>query len=84
MVAALGLSACSSDPGPRRVAQDIIESEAHENPELDEECLLAELKKYSDEQLEDIANGLDSTNEETRAASQAALQAYQISLASCL
>jgi hypothetical protein len=57
-VGMLALSACSSNPGPKRVAQDIIESEAIANSSLDKECLLTELDKFSDDELKAIAENL--------------------------
>jgi cytochrome c553 len=59
----LALSACSSNPGPRRIAQDIIEAEANVNPNLDEKCLLDELEEFSDSELNQIANNPTAEND---------------------
>ena len=83
-VALLGLSACTSDPGPKRVAQDIIKAEAILNPNLDEECLLAELEKFSNSELKDIDADLQADNSDRNAAGAAALTAYEFSLSSCV
>ncbi len=83
LVGLVALSACESDPGPRRVATDIIETESLANPELDEDCLLGQLESYTDSELEAIASDLDSENVETRAAGSAALDEFQAALESC-
>lgn len=83
-VAALLLaSACTSDPGPKRVAQDIIEAEAFRNPELDEECLLRELDRYSEDDLRAIDDDLASSDQARNDEGEAALLAYQRSLEVC-
>lgn len=92
--ALLGLTACTSDPGPKRVAQDIINSIDLENEiraeqgldpiVADEECLMAELDKYSDGDLEEIADDLAADNSERNAEGETALKAYELSLARCV
>ena len=81
---ALAFTACASDPGPKRVAQDIIEAEAFRNPDLDKDCLLRELDRYSDSDLRQISSDLNSDNAADREAGEAALLAYQRSLEICL
>ncbi len=83
VVALLALAACTSDPGPRKVAEDIIRAEALENPSLDEDCMLAVLDDFDDEQLEQIAGDLGSSNADTSAGGQAELDAYQAALEAC-
>ncbi len=83
-VGAVLFTACASDPGPKRVAQDIIEAEAFRNPDLDKDCLLRELDRYSDDDLRQISSDLNSDNAEDREAGEAALLAYQRSLEICL
>lgn len=77
-------SACTSDPGPKQVAEDIIKAESLNNPDLDEECLLRELDRYSDGDLRAIAEDLDSSDPARNEAGEAALLAYQRSLEVCL
>lgn len=84
VVALVGLSACTSDPGPKRVARDIIQAEAISNPALDEECLLSELDKFSNDDLKAIDEDLGADNSERNAEGEAALAAYEISLSRCL
>ncbi|MEP1125949.1 MAG: hypothetical protein ABJH68_18870 [Ilumatobacter sp.] len=83
VVAVLTLGACSSDPGPSRVAQDIIKAEALENPALDEECMLDALEGFDDEALEAIADDLASSNADTQAAGESALADFQAALDAC-
>ncbi len=83
VLAALALGACSSDPGPKRVAQDIIKAEALANPELNEECMLEALDGYENEALEAIAGDLESSNAETQAAGESALADFQADLDAC-
>ena len=83
IIALFMLSACTSDPGPRRVAQDIIKAEAEANPDLDEECMLTALEAFSDSDLEDISTLLDSANEDTQVEGQAALDEFQAALTAC-
>ncbi len=82
-VALLALTACTSNPGPSRVARDIVEAEAEINPDLDEECLLTELERFSDSQLSAIADDLAATDEQRNADGERALAAFQLSLESC-
>lgn len=82
--AVLLFSACTSDPGPKQVAEDIIKAEAFNNPDLDEECLLRELDRYSDQDLRDIAADLNSSDSARNEAGEAALLAYQRSLEVCI
>jgi len=88
LVAGIGavavFSACTSDPGPKQVAEDIIKAEALNNPDLDEECLLTELDRYTDSDLRDIAANLNSTDPARNEEGEAALLAYQRSLEVCL
>ncbi len=83
VVGVLALSACTSDPGPKRVAQDIIKAESEMNPELDEECLLDELDNYSNEELVAIADGLEATGPD-QVEAEAALEKYQADLETCM
>jgi hypothetical protein len=58
-VLALGaLSACSSQPGNRRVVRDVIES--LQLPPAEEACMLDRLEGYTDNELDAIANENES------------------------
>lgn len=83
IVALLSLGACTSDPGPKRVAQDIIKAEALANPNLDEQCMLDALDEFSSGDLETIAEQVESENADTVAAGQVELDAFQSALEAC-
>lgn len=83
LAAIIALGACTSDPGPRRVAQDIINAEAENNPDLDRECMLDALGEFSDDDLESISQQLDSANTETQAEGEAAFAEFRRSLSAC-
>ncbi len=53
MLALGALSACSSQPGNRRVVRDVIES--MQLPPAEEACMLDRLEGYTDDELDDIA-----------------------------
>lgn len=83
VVGLLALSACTSDPGPRRVATDIIEAEAENNPDLDVECLTDAVDEFSDDELTAIHNDLTASNAEQNADGEAALEEFRQALAAC-
>lgn len=83
VVALVGLSACTSDPSAKRVAEDIIKAEAVLNPDLDEECLLAELDKFSNDDLKAIDEDLEADNSDRNTEGETALRAYELSLGRC-
>lgn len=80
------LGACTSDPGPKRVAQDIVESERETGTitESEAECLLGKLENYSNDELVEIDEGLDKgEGSEDREAAERALTAYELDLSAC-
>ena len=79
----LTLSACTSDPGPKRVAQDIIETEAMNNPKLDEKCLLDKLDTFKDKDLAAIAEGLTKTGSADENTAKDALAKFTAALETC-
>ena len=90
VVALVGLSACTTDPGPKRVAEDIIKTEAYNAeqagdpwPEGVEDCMLERLGEYSDDELSSIAEDLDAQNAARNEEGEAALAAYEADLAGC-
>ena len=89
-VAFVGLTACTSDPGPKRVAEDIIKTEAYNAeqagepwPEGVEECMLDRLGEYGDDELTSIADDLAASNATRNDEGQSALDAYEADLAGC-
>ena len=79
----LALGACTSDPGPKRVAQDIIKAESLANPDLDEECLLERLDAYSNDQLVSISEGLVKENSADQAIAEEDLAKFKADLETC-
>ena len=58
-VAVLGLAACLSNPGPKTVAQDVVDGLTEDSvvtPEQ-QQCLQQKLDGYSDDELSAIAAG---------------------------
>lgn len=83
VVGLLALSACTSDPGPKRVVQDIVEAEAVRNENLNEECMLDAIDEFSDEELEKIANDLDSSDENAAAQAAEGFDSFSAALEAC-
>jgi hypothetical protein len=84
VVGLLALGACTSDPGPKRVAQDIIKAESLANPDLDEECLLERLDDYSNDELVSISEGLEKQNSADQVAAEDDLAKFQADLETCI
>ena len=83
VVGLLALGACTSDPGPKRVAQDIIKAESIANPDLDEECLLERLDDYSNDELVAISDGLAKENSADQAVAEEELAKFKADLETC-
>ena len=58
-VAVLGLAACTSNPGPKTVAQDVVDglTEDGEVNASEQQCLQQKLDGYSNDELTAIAAG---------------------------
>jgi hypothetical protein len=84
VVGLLALGACTSDPGPKRVAQDIIKAESLANPDLDEECLLERLDDYSNDELVSISEGLEKQNSADQVTAEDDLAKFQADLETCI
>jgi hypothetical protein len=86
LVGLLALTACTSDPGPRRVAEDIIEGEYEEGniTEAEHDCMFAVLKDdYSEDELVTIAELIESTNEANVAEGEAEVARLRNDLSAC-
>jgi len=82
LVAVLGLAACTSDPSPKRVAEDLVRTEAS-SPE-EEECMLDVIDDYDDEfGINDLGSDANSDNPEISGPAQAALEDFEADLAAC-
>ena len=79
LVAMLGVSACTSDPSPTRVAQDLVKTETEGQPKV-QECMLGVIDDYDLDQL-----GADSVgdNAEKAKAADAELVKFEADLAAC-
>ena len=78
VIAVLGVSACTSDPSPTRVAQDLVETVAS-TPE-EEECMLDVIDQYD---LDELGSDATNDNPEISGPAQAELDAFEADLAAC-
>lgn len=86
LVGLLALTACTSDPGPRRVAEDIIEGEYEQGniTEAEHDCMLDVLdENYSKDELERVAGLIESSNEANVAEGEAAVTQLRNDLSAC-
>jgi len=75
------LSACSSDPSAKRVAEDLIDTLA--TTEAEKQCMLDILDGYSTQQLEDLGNAVNEGDQAEQTAAQRQLDEFQARLSSC-
>ena len=78
-VAVLGVSACTSDPSPERVAQDLVRTQAQDFPEI-EECMLGVIDDYD---LNDLGDKANSSNPEISGPALAELDEFEADLVDC-
>jgi hypothetical protein len=78
-VAVVGLSACNSDPGRKRVVEDIIKTSVNQGDltEAQGDCMFDKVEGYSEGQLEEIAASADDAGPGT------AIELYEADLAAC-
>ncbi len=79
VVAAVGLGACSSDPGPKRVAEDIIDTAVLQGDLTEEQgkCMFDRVEAYSDDDLEAITKSAGDAGPGT------AIELFEADLAAC-
>ena len=82
LVAALGVSACTSDPSAKRVAQDIVKTETADEPEV-QECMLKVIDGYSESELEDLGNDSLDGDVAAKAAADETLAKFEADLTAC-
>ena len=82
LIAGLGVTACSSKPSAKRVAEDLINTLAETDAERD--CMLAKVDVYSKDELDQIGEDAESGDEAAKAAANAELDKLQAELESCL
>jgi hypothetical protein len=80
-VVVLGVTACTSDPSPKRVAEDLINTLAETDEER--ECMLDILDGYSAGELEDLGNAVNEGDQAEQTAAQTQLDEFQARLSSC-
>jgi uncharacterized lipoprotein len=79
LLAVLGVSACSSDPSPQRVAEDLVKTVAQDHPEI-EECMLEVVDSYD---LNDLGEKANNENPEISDPAQAELDEFEADLVAC-
>ena len=83
LFAGLGVTACSSQPSAKRVAEDLINTEAKTDEERD--CMLAKLDAFATkDELEKIGEDAESGDVAAKAAANEKLDQLQVELESCL
>lgn len=82
-LAALTFAACTSEPSPHRVAEDLINSLAETDEERD--CMLEILDGYSNDDLESWGNAIETGEPGTASydEAQAQLDGLQADLETC-
>ena len=82
LIAGLGVTACTSTPSAKRVAEDLINTLAETDAERD--CMLEKVDVYSKDELEQIGDDAENGDEAAKAAANAELDKLQAELESCL
>jgi hypothetical protein len=82
IVAVLGVSACTSDPKAKRVAEDIVKTETQDEPEV-QACMLEVIDGYTTSELEDLGNDANDGDAAEQAAADEALAKFEADLAAC-
>jgi len=78
-VAVLGVSACTSDPSPTRVAEDLVKTQTQDFPEI-QECMLGVIEDYD---LDDLGNDAASETPDVRDPAVAELDRFEADLVAC-
>jgi hypothetical protein len=78
-VAVVGLSACNSDPGSKRVAEDIIQTAINQGDltEAQGDCMFERVEQYSQDELDLITDSADDAGPGT------AIELFEADLAAC-
>jgi hypothetical protein len=79
LLAVLGVSACTSDPSPTRVAQDLVNTVAQDQPEI-RDCMLGVIDEYD---LDDLGDKAISENPDVSGPALAELDKFEADLAAC-
>ncbi len=78
-VAVVGLSACNSDPGRKRIVEDIIETSVNQGDltEAEGKCMFDKVEGYSEDQLEEMTATANDAGPGT------AIELFEADLAAC-
>ena len=78
-VAVVGLSACNSDPGRKRVVEDIIQTAVEQGDLTTEQgdCMFGKVEGYSEDQLKEITASAEAAGPGT------AIELFEADLAAC-
>jgi hypothetical protein len=79
VIAVLGVSACTSDPSPNRVAQDLVKTQTQGFPDI-EECMLGVIDDYP---LNDLGSDANNDNPEISGPANIELDAFEADLMAC-
>ncbi len=79
VIAVLGVSACTSDPSPNRVAQDLVKTQTQGFPDI-EACMLDVIDEYD---LDDLGDNATSDNPEISGPAIAELDDFEADLVAC-
>jgi hypothetical protein len=86
LVAVVGLSACTSDPSAKRVAQDLVNTVTMEpggGGEKVRDCMLEVIDGYTTDELEALGNNAQSSDKAKAAEADKALKKFEADLAAC-
>jgi hypothetical protein len=78
-VAVLGVSSCTSDPSPNRVAQDLVRTQTQDHPDI-QECMLGVIDDY---ELNDLGEDANNENPEISGPALAELDDFEADLVAC-
>jgi hypothetical protein len=81
-VSLLGLTACSSDPSAQRVAEDLVNTVAADEPEV-RDCMLEVIDGYTNDELQAIGEDANDGDAAEQAAAREALDKFEADLAAC-
>ncbi len=79
VIAVLGVSACTSDPSPERVAQDLVRTQTQDFPDI-QECMLGVIDDYD---LNDLGDKATSDNADVSDPAKAELDQFEADLVAC-
>ncbi len=79
LIAVFAVSACTSDPSAERVAQDLVNTQTQDFPEI-QECMLGVIDDYD---LNDLGEKANSENADVSDPAKAELELFSADLEAC-